>query len=337
MEILTSELVSNSTGVTMDCSVKKIASKYEISYQGVIRGRHHLHIKVEGEHIEGSPFPVIVMKKFGTPIKIIDGVKWPWGVAVNQMGEAIVAEGSAHRISIFNRIGEKAQSFGSRGTGRGKFYGTHGVVVDDGGSILVVDCDNNRIQKFTPNGDFVATVGKKGNNPLEFSEPLGIAIHPLNKRVYVADFSNHHLQILNPDLTLYTSFGSYDSGHGQLSNPWDMAFDSAGNVYVADSQNHRIQVFTSEGEFLRTFGKKGCGNSEFSGPTGISIDSDNVVYVVDCNNHRVSVFTCDGKFLTSFGTHGSGPGQFKCPRGLAVDKNGVVYVSDSGNNRLQLF
>ena len=338
VETLTCELVSENTSENIKCSVKDIkASQYEISYQATSRGRHQLHIKVEWEHIKESPFPITVIKKLGIPIKIIGGVNWPWGVAVNQRGGVIVAEVKGHCVSIFTPTGEKLRSFGSKGSGYGQFNGVRGVAVDDNGNILVVDRDNHRIQKFTQDGMFITTVGKKGNNLLEFNQPMGIAIHPLNKRVYIADCNNHRLQILNPDLTFSSSFGSRGSGNGQFTHPCDVAFDCAGNVYVADTQNNRVQVFTAEGEILRKFGNKGSGNGDLNTPTSISIDSDNVVYVTEFWNHRVSVFTCEGKFLTSFGTGGSGPGQFQGHRGIAVDKNGVVYVSDTGNNRLQLF
>ena len=341
VETLTCELVSNNTDTKVDCSVKKVeANQYKITYQATRRGRHQLHIKVEGEHIKGSPFPVAVklpVQKLDTPIKTIGGMNWPWGVAVNQRGELIVAERCGHCVSIFSPTGEKLQSFGLQGSGQGQFNGPRGVAVDDNGNILVVDQDNHRIQKFTPDGTFITTVGKKGNNLLEFNQPKGIAIHPLNKSVYIADYNNHRLQILNPDLTLSSSFGSHGSGNGQFAHPCDVAFDSTGNVFVADTQNNRVQVFTTEGEILRKFGKKGSGNGDLNTPTGISIDSDNVVYVTAFWNHRVSVFTCEGEFLTSFGTKGSGPGQFRGPRGITVDKNGVVYVSDANNNRLQLF
>ena len=341
VEILTGELVSEITSEKIGCSMKKTdTSQYEISYQATSRGRHQLHIKVEGEHIKGSPFPVTVklpVQKLGTPIKTISGVKNPWGVAVNQQGEVIIVENSGHCVSLFSTTGGKRQSFGSEGSGHGQFKYARGVTVDDDGNILVADLCNNRIQKFTPDGKFIITVGKKGNNPLEFNAPRGIAIHPLNKKLYIVECENHRLQILNLDLTFSSSFGSHGSGSGQFSNPWDMAFDSVGNVYVVDSSSHHIQVFTAEGEFLRRFGKKGRSNGELDTPTGISIDNGNVMYVTECWNHRVSVFTCEGKFLTSFGTHGSAPGQFSGPRGIAVDKNGVVYVSDTGNDRLQLF
>jgi tripartite motif-containing protein 2/3/tripartite motif-containing protein 71 len=343
VETLTCELVSESTGEKIDCSVKKTEAggQYEISYQAINRGRHHLHIKVVGEHIKGSQFPVTVkvpIKKLGTPTKTISGVKSPWGVAVNWRGEVSAAEAGAQCISIFSPTGEKLRSFGSRGSEHGQFNSPRGVAVDDDGNILVADKGNHRIQKFTTDGKFIMSVGKKGSNPLEFNQPMGVAIHPLNKRVYIVEHSNHRIQILNPDLTFSSNFGIKGSGNGQFNTPRDVAFDSAGNVYVADFNNNCIQVFTAEGQFLKNLAMmSSSGDGELDRPTGVSIDSEDVVYVAEYGNHRVSVFTCEGKFLVSFGKHGRGPGQLYHPRGIAVDKNGVIYVSDNYNSRLQIF
>ena len=341
VEIVTSELESESTSKKTKCVVKKTeASQYEISYQPTSRGKHQLHIKVEGEHIKGSPFPVTVklpVQKLGTPIKTISGLDQPWGVAVNKRGNIIVAECGGHCVSIFSPAGEKIKSFGSHGSKNGQFDSPRGVAVDADDNILVVDYGNLRIQKFTSYGNFIKAVGKRGNMHLEFKSPLGIGIHPHTKKVYVADSGNHRIQILKPDLTFSSSFGSKGNDNGLFQYPYDVTFDSTGNVYVADSWNHRIQVFTAEGEFLREFGKKREGNGELTFPAIICIDSDNVVYVSERDNHRVSVFTSEGKFLTSFGTKGRGPGQFNEPRGISVDKNGVVNVSDFYNNSIQLF
>ena len=72
------ELVSESTGEKTDCSVRKIeaSGQYEISYQATSRGRHQLHIIVEGKHIIGSPFVVLVKRpldQLSKPMKTITG------------------------------------------------------------------------------------------------------------------------------------------------------------------------------------------------------------------------------------------------------------------------
>ena len=119
-----------------------------------------------------------------------------------------------------------------KGSAHGQFNVSRGVAVDDGRNILVVDRNNHCIQNFTSDGKFVTAVGKRGDKPLEFFNPVGIAIHPLNKNVYVADNCNHRIQILNPDLAFSSSFGSCGNDNGQFQNLWDVTFDRTGNVYV---------------------------------------------------------------------------------------------------------
>ena len=341
LETVTCELVSEMTGEKTDCSVKRIeATQCEISYQPNNQGRHKLHIKVNGEHIEGSPFAInvkLLIQKLGTPIKMTGGLKAPVGVAINCRGEIIVAEYGGHCVSIFSPTGDKILSFGSEGSGQGQLCNPRFVMVNEDDKILVADTGNNRIQNFTSDGQFIVAVGKKGNSNLEFNSPRGITFNPSNKKIYIVDRNNDRIQIVNHDLTFSGSFGSNGSDNGQFNHPCHVACDSTGIVYVTDTNNHRIQVFTADGKFLRKFGKEGNGKGELKFPVGISINSDNVVYVIDRYNHRVSVFTCEGKHLTSFGTEGSGPGQLRWPCGIAVDKSGVVYVSDTSNNRLQLF
>ena len=158
-------------------------------------------------------------------------------------------------VSIFSPRGEKLGTFGSRGSGQGEFHLPRGVAVDNNDNILVVDCDNHRIQKITSNGQFVKTVGKESSGHLQFFHLYGVAVHPHNKMVYVTDSENHCIQILNPDLTFSSTFGSSGSANGQLQFPYDVTFDNTWNVYIADSFNHRIQVFTAKGKFLRKFGQ----------------------------------------------------------------------------------
>ena len=341
MQIPTCWLESKISTNSINCTVTKLDDNLlEISYQATSQGSHQLHIKVEGEHIKGSPFTVLAklpVQKLGTPIKTIGGLKKPWGVAVNQKGEIIVTENSAHCISIFSPTGEQLQSFGSKGSGPGQFNEPEGVTVDDDGNILVADTNNHRIQKFTSDNKHITSVGGCGSNHLQFKLPESAAISPITKKIAISEWHNNRVQILNPDLTFNSSIGSKGSGNGQLNQPHDTTFDSAGNMYVADASNDRIQIFSPEGQFLQQFGNKGQGNGELNFPSGISIDSDDTVYVVEAYNHCVSVFTREGEFLTSFGSQGYGPGQFNGPFRITMDKNGTIHVADSSNNRIQIF
>ena len=323
------EIVSQITATKASCNIVRRGSQYEINYQPIIKGRHQLHIRVEGQHIRGSPFSVAVklpVKKLGTPILTIGRIGGPRGVAVNQRGKMVVTDTDSHCIYVLSSSGEMLHSFGTYGSGEGHFDDPGGVAVDGEGNILVADGGNHRIQKFTAEGQFLTAVGTEGSGPLQFSYPSDIAI---SDKVYVVDCGNHRVQILNPDLTFSHTFGKSGSGKGQFQQPCGIACDSTGKVYVIDWDNNHIQVFTAEGKFLRMFARR-CA-------TGIAISISGIVYVSEGWNDRVSLFTSEGQFVTSFGSGGEGPGEFALPTGLALDSSRVLYVCDCGNNRIQLF
>ena len=332
------ELVSCRDATSVKCSVKKReGNQYEVCYQPTGRGRHQLHIKVKNQHIRGSPFAVLVVRKLGTPIRTIVKFNRPWGVAVNERGWVVVVEFGGNCVLIFNTHGEKMKTFGMGESARGQFTNPRGVAIDCDGNLLV--CDERCVQKFSPQGVFLMSVGTQGSKPLQFDCPTDISINPKNKNIYICDYNNHRVQILNGDLTFSSSFGSCGSGDRHFEYPCGVATHSSGRVYVVDGGNHCVKVFTEKGKFLRKFGKWGRrrGDGELRNPRYVAIDSDNTVYVTDYYNHRVSMFTCQGQFLGSFGSHGTAPGQFKNPRGIAVDRDGLVYVSDFSNNRVQIF
>ena len=341
IKLLECELVSKITGSRVMGNVERRGqNQYEIGYRPTVKGKHQFHVKVEGQHIRGSPFSVAVklpVEKLGNPILTIDKVKGPYGVAVNQMGEVVVTECNGHCISVFSQCGKKLRSFGKPGSGHGQFKYPRGVTVDWEGNILVADVGNQCIQKFTATGEFLTAVGTRGSGPLQFNLPFDVTFNATNNKVYVADHSNYRVQVLNSDLTFSSTFGKEGSGRGQFKYPSSIACDSTGNVYVTDSGNHRIQVFTAGGNFLRMFGRYGEGRGELNQPCGITVDTNDIVYVNELINKCVSVFTCKGQFVTSFGRKREGPGEFTHPFDLAVDNCGVVYVTDFFYNRIQCF
>jgi hypothetical protein len=61
---------------------------------------------------------------------------------------------------------------------------------------------------------------------------------------------------LNPQIKyIYQSDKSieiyYNKVFATLSNPTDIAIDSAGNVYVLDGGSNRVQKFTTDGTFVK--------------------------------------------------------------------------------------
>ena len=314
------ELVSRDGSSQVRGAVKQDGDKCKISYRPQHSGQHHLHIRAEGMNIARSPFTISAFTT--TPTNTIAGLKYPWGVAVNDQSQVIVTECSGQCITIVNENGDK-RSFGTRGSGPGQLYNPLHVALTNTGGVIVCDAVGKNIQHLSLDGVSVdyAKTQLQGSGPVQPYEPVGIAVHPHTNKIYVTDISNNLIQILNADLTHSGSFGGKGSGSGQLNNPRGISFDSAGNVFVADWGNNRVQVFTAGGEYVQQFGKKGAGKGALDRPAGVAIDSNDIVYISEVGNHCISVFTPEGQFLRSFGTQGSGPGQFNCPTDVAVGKD----------------
>ena len=131
----------------------------------------------------------------------------------------VVTEYFGHCVSVFRPNGERLRYFGTHGSGQGQFEYPTGVAVDADGNILVADCYNHRIQKFSADGQFLAAVGTCGISPLQFISPVGVAVNKINNKVYVVEWVNYRVQVLNSDLTFSSTFGTEGtglSGHGVL-------------------------------------------------------------------------------------------------------------------------
>ncbi len=63
--------------------------------------------------------------------------------------------------------------------------------------LFVVDFYNQRIQKFTADGEFLTSFGIKGQGPGQFNHAIGVAVAD-NGAVFVADFGNHRSEKWRP-------------------------------------------------------------------------------------------------------------------------------------------
>ena len=171
----------------------------------------------------------------------------------------------------------------------------------------------------TLEGGFVAAVGSKGSEPLQFNEPHDVAVHH-NGNIFVTFSGNYRVQVLNPDLSYSHCFGSKGDKPGELKFPYGIAIDQDGMVYVSDYCNHRIQKFTPEGTFLSQFSK---GSSFY--PVGLCIDSNNILYVVDRANSTVCVYNTSGQFLGYIGNSDGSSFDHPC---FIVSYQDRLYISD---------
>jgi RHS repeat-associated protein len=264
----------------------------------------------------------------------------PVGLAFTTSGTLVVGNVSGNDIQLWvpksPRIGFGSQ-FGAAGSGSGQFSSPYGVAVDGSGNVWVADSGNNRIEKFSSSGSFVAAYGSLGSGNGQFSGPGGVAVNPATGNVYVSDHGNNRVEELSSAGTFIRAFGSSGSGNGQFNLPAGITVDGSGNVWVADYNNNRIQKFSAEGTFIAAYGSVGSGNGQFSHPANVTFSGEHL-YVADSGNNRVQELSLTGTYVAKFGSAGSGNGQFSEPEGVATDPvSGDIYVSDGGNSRVEVF
>ena len=311
---------------------------YKISYFPRVQGTIKLLVKVNGEHIHGSPFTVIVKSFQVKPVLCIgkqgsdEGVfKYPYEVAVNDRDEILVADQCNHRVQVFDSYGTFLRSFGHRGENAGEFSRPVGVAINKDRYIFVADNGNNRIQIFSWEGRHLGSFGGKGSLDSQLCHPWGLSLDSTGN-VIVADTGNKLIKIFTPDGKFVMKIG----GQGSLSLPIHCV--QCGEYFlVSDSSEHCIKVFNREGHFQYKFGKKGERNGEFNKPRFLSVTQSKHLLVCDQDNHRIQVFEPDGKFVGKFGTNGSKLGEFDEPFSVAVLSNDQTVVSDLKNNRIQIF
>ncbi|HEU5254278.1 MAG TPA: amidase domain-containing protein [Solirubrobacterales bacterium] len=230
------------------------------------------------------------------------------------------------------------KTFGANGSGTGQLKSPADVAIDAQGDVWVADKGNNRVQKFSATGQFLAKFGSTGTGNGQFSSPAAIAIDPKGN-IWVADKGNGRVQKFNAKGEYLAQFGSKGTGNGQFASggPEGIAIDPKGNIWVSDTYAGRIQKFDENGTFLKVVGSAGTGPGQLGEPTGIDIGPGGKVWVADWENHRVSVFSEAGEFVKQFGSEGSGNGQFSYPDAIAVGGKGDVWVGDLNNNRIQQF
>jgi predicted membrane-bound mannosyltransferase/DNA-binding beta-propeller fold protein YncE len=276
----------------------------------------------------------------------------PRSIAFAPDGTFYVADSRNHRILHFDQEGAFLRAFGTFGASdyatqtmapEGYFNEPWGVAVGPDGSVYVADTWNNRIQKFTAQGQFVTMWGQFGaaETPNHFWGPRGVAVDQQG-RVYITDTGNKRVVIFDSNGVNLAAFGGAGLGVGQFDEPVGIAVDDAGRLFIADTWNKRIQIMIPDGDTLSfpnhiTWDIEGWFGDSLDNKPFLAIDENYQVYVADPIFGRVLVFNQHGTFLFAWGGFGSGPDEIGIVGGLAVDPLGKVWVSDARNNRLMRF
>ncbi len=236
--------------------------------------------------------------------------------------------------------------FGEFGSNDGQFNHPTDVAVDEDGFIYVADSDNNRIQKFDVNGNFITKWGQWGPFPGMFDRPTGVEVR--DDRVFVADQQNHRIQVFTTDGKLIYRWGVHAllprEGEGKLHYPADIAIDPNGNfAVICEGFENRIQIFECAADEI-TEAQLNTPPPPFAQQThfGDYLDIDGKLLAIgEPESHTIYIFRIDRKvpvIITQFGMQGTQPGRFSRIGPIALDaEKKVLWVADQGSRVLQMF
>ncbi len=234
---------------------------------------------------------IVVVDKEKNKIRFVgssddDGFPSLTGVAFGPKGDVLFTDSKLNQIYFMDEEGGKPQILNdslkmNRPTGI-----SYSAVSDE---IWVSETGAHRLLVLDQNGNFLRTIGRRGEGEGEFNFPTSLWIDGQGI-VYIVDAMNFRVQILNDEGQVLSVFGEAGDASGYFARPKGIATDAEGNIYVVDALFHTVQIFDREGNFLSNFGRQGTGEGEFWLPAGICIDDSNYIYVADSYNSRIQVF-----------------------------------------------
>ncbi len=211
-------------------------------------------------------------------------------------------------------------------------------------------------------GDGLAPANARLNGPVQLALDS-------SHNLYIADTGNQRVRkVSGGKVSTVAGLGSEGySGDGgpatvaQLSSPYGLYVDPAGNLYIADFLNHIVREVTTDGKINTVDGNNSLGygysgdggpatSAQLNKPFGVAEDAAGNLYISDSFNDRIRVVTPGGNINTVAGNGNyqtppegaySGDGgpatqaALNEPFGIAVDPAGNIYFADSHNNRIR--
>jgi DNA-binding beta-propeller fold protein YncE len=167
-------------------------------------------------------------------------INQPTDVAVGTNGDVFVAQGHTPgangdpRVLKFDRNGKFLKSWGGKGKGPGQFDVAHGIAIDANGRLWVADRENQRIQIFDQDGNYLKELKYAG---LPCSLQIGDQyVHMVN------GFAGQVLR-LDLDGKVLAATGKAGREPGEFGEAHMIAVSSKGDIWVADTVNSTVHKF----------------------------------------------------------------------------------------------
>ena len=147
-----------------------------------------------------------------------------------------VKDGKGHQVIKFSPEGKvllRLGKAGATGDGENSFNAPTDITVTRNGDVLVADGHggetNQRVAKFSKDGKFIKTWGRKGSAPGEFNALHALALDSKG-RLFVGDRSNSRIQIFDQD-------GKFLAEWKQFGRPSGIFIDAKDTIYVTDDES----------------------------------------------------------------------------------------------------
>ncbi len=161
----------------------------------------------------------------------------PNDIAFGPDGEIFVAQGHGSGepgVLKFDRDGRLLTSWGRQGTGIGEFDIAHSIVVDWRGQVHVADRENQRVQVFDLDGNFIRQRSYAGL-------PCGLVVRG-DDMYMVSGYSGQILR-LDAEGGVLAATGRSGEGIGEFGEAHYIAVGLANEIYVADPVGRQVEKF----------------------------------------------------------------------------------------------
>lgn len=207
------------------------------------------------------------------------------GVAVDAKDNVYIFTRSTPPVQVYDSSGKFIRAWGQDTI---KAKAAHHIKIDREGNVWVADIEDHTVQKYTPEGKLLLTIGtpgQKGRDKTHLNQPTDMAITPAGD-VFVSDgYGNARVVHFDKNGKFVKEWGELGSKPGQFSIPHAICVDSKGRLYVADRNNVRIQVFDQSGKLLDVW-------SNIITPWGFHVTKDDEIWV--CGSSPMQWRTDDG-------------------------------------------
>jgi len=241
-------------------------------------------------------------------------------------GNLWIADNDTNILSQWTTTGTEGPAISTFNSG--SFDTPSGVGIGPDGYVYVADGMNARVEEFDPSGNYVGTFGSAELGG-EFAQ--GVAVGAAS--AYLLDYSaSNVIQYAvggtgsTKTFTSPVTFSTASSG--PLGYPYNLCFDTGGNVYVADHGNGRIVKFDAGGNYLLSFTLPGTNPT----PADMVVDGSGNVFALDDTNGLVVEFDGSGNVINGFGQS-----VLSQPQGIDIDPLGDLYVGDVSNGTIYVF